>query len=83
MKSAQYRRLLLVVVPLTLSVAWFLTFVSETTMLIILNYVYNNMDGADEHFVISNLFNVLGYFHSEIGALRIAYGPRATLSTTA
>lgn len=83
MTSEQYRRLLLVVIPLALGVAWYFDVVLETTMLIILNYMYNDMEGADEHFIIRNLFNVLGYFHFEIGALRIAYGPQATLNTTA
>lgn len=83
MTSEQYRRLLLAVVPLALGVAWYLGVVSETAMLIILNYMYNDMEGADEHFVIRNLFNVLGYFHFEIGALRIVYGPQAALNTTA
>lgn len=83
MTSEQYRRILLVVIPLSLGVSWYLETVSETAMLIILNYMYNDMEGADEHFVIRNLFNVLGYFHFEIGALRIAYGPQATLNTTA
>lgn len=83
MTSEQYRRLLLAVIPLALGVAWYLDVVSETAMLIILNYMYNDMEGADEHFVIRNLFNVLGHFHFEIGALRIAYGPQAALNTTA
>lgn len=83
MTSEQYRRLLLVVIPLALGVAWYLNVVSETATLIILNYMYNDMEGADEHFVIRNLFNVLGYYHFEIGALRIAYGSQAALNTTA
>lgn len=83
MTSEQYRRLLLAVIPLALGVAWYLDVVSETAMLIILNYMYNDMEGADEHFVFRNLFNVLGHFHFEIGALRIAYGPQAALNTTA
>lgn len=83
MTSEQYRRILLVVIPLALGVSWYLESVSETAMLIILNYMYNDMEGADEHFVIRNLFNVLGYFHFEVGALRIAYGPQAALNTTA
>lgn len=83
MTSEQYRRILLVVIPLALGVSWYLETVSETAMLIILNYMYNDMEGADEHFVIRNLFNVLGHFHFEVGALRIAYGPQAALNTTA
>lgn len=83
MTSEQYRRLLLVLIPLALGMAWYLDVVSETAMLIILNYMYNDMEGADEHFVIRNLFNVFGYFQFEIGALRIAYGPHATLNRTA
>lgn len=83
MTSEQYRRLLLVVIPLAFGVAWYLDVVLETAILVILNYMYNDMEGADEHFVIRNLFNVLGYFYFEIGALRIAYGPQAALNTTA
>lgn len=83
MTSEQYRRILLVVIPLALGVSWYLEVVSETAMLIILNYMYNDMEGADEHFVIRNLFNALGNFHLEVGALRIAYGPQAVLNTTA
>lgn len=83
MTSEQYRQILLVVIPLALGVSWYLEVVSETAMLIILNYMYNDMEGADEHFVIRNLFNVLGHFHFEVGALRITYGPQAALNTTA
>lgn len=83
MTPDQYRRILLVIIPLSLGLSWYLETVSETAILIILNYMYNDMEGADEHFVIRNLFNVLGYFHFEVGALRIAYGPQATLNTTA
>ncbi len=83
MTSEQYRRLLLLVIPLALGISWYLDVTMESASLIILNYMYNDMEGADEHFVFRNAFNVGGFFSFELGVLRIMYGSEGALNSTA
>ncbi len=82
--SEQYRFLALVVIPLALAISGYLGVMMETGSLIILNYMYNDMEGADEHFVFRNAFNVGAHFSFQLGALRIVCGSQgAAINSTA
>ena len=81
--SDQSRRLLLAVIPSTLAIGWSFGVVAETAALIILSCMYNDLRGADEHFILRNLFNTAGYTSFGIGALHIMCGSDVALNSTA
>ena len=73
--SVQTRRLLLAVIPLSLSVIYlWLGAVEETVLLFCLTWMYNDLGGADENFVVRNLIIAVAYTLYGNGALRVACG---------
>ena len=69
----QSRNLLLVSVPVVLSTCYFwLGAFEETAVLLCLSWMYNEMGGADETFLIRNLLIAVGFAFYGSGALRIA-----------
>ena len=65
------RRLILVLSPFVLAISWYLGAGQETLYLYFLNFAYNDLKGADEHFVIRNLIIALAMGIYNLGALRI------------
>ena len=72
---AQIRRLLLFSVPCVLKITHAVlgSFV-ETTVLFSLTWMYNEMKGGDESFVVRNLIIAAAYVFYGSGALRVAIG---------
>ena len=71
----QTRRLLLAVVPLSLSIIYlWLGAVEETVLLFCLTWMYNDLGGADENFVVRNFIIAVAYTLYGNGALRVACG---------
>ena len=81
--SEQVRQLLLLLIPLTFLLAWHTRVVPETAYMVILNYLYNDLQGADMHFIIRNVLNGLGYTGFSSGALRLICGSDWTPNTLA
>ena len=81
--TEQVRQLLLLLIPLIFLLAWYVKIIPETAYLVILNYLYNDLQGADEHFFIRNALNGLGYAGFSAGALRLMCSSGWTPNTLA
>jgi 4-hydroxybenzoate polyprenyltransferase len=66
------RRLLLVVLLVSWALSTALGTWTEFAALGVLIWMYNDLGGAEEHFLVRNVNNALGYFFYGLGALRIA-----------
>lgn len=75
--------LLLAVIPSTLAVGWSFGVVAETAALFILSCMYSDLRGADEHFILRNLFNNRRLHKFRIGALHIMCGSDVAPDSTA
>ncbi|QKX61648.1 uncharacterized protein TRUGW13939_08800 [Talaromyces rugulosus] len=73
--STQARRLLFVGIPVVIALSYcFLGAVEETMICLLLTWMYNDLGGADEHFLLRNGVNSAAYFSYGCGTLRIAGG---------
>lgn len=77
----QTRRLLSISLPLVLAVNYYLGPWQETLLLFSVNWMYNDLKGCDEFFVIRNLLISLGYGLYNSAALRIACGADSLITT--
>lgn len=73
--SSQARRLLLATIPsvFLFSVFW-LGAAQETLLCYCLTWIYNDLGGADEHFLLRNFLNGMAYLAYGSGALRVSCG---------
>ncbi|KAI9755043.1 MAG: hypothetical protein M4579_004446 [Chaenotheca gracillima] len=71
---AQTRRLLLAIIPTLLIATLFLGGATPTLYALALTWMYNELGGADESFVIRNLLNACGLVSYAAGASEIASG---------
>lgn len=76
----QTRRLLLTIVPLILGASYYMTVWQETSLLFILTWMYNDLEGGDENCIVRNeiIAAAFGLYHE--GALRLACGPEHVLN---
>lgn len=73
MSTSQARRLLLCAIPLSLVGIFFCLGASEETVLLFcLTWMYNDLGGGEEHFVLRNLIIAAAYALYANGALRVA-----------
>ena len=70
------RRLLLVLIPCGLILSTFLGGLKETAAMLILTWMYNDLGGADENYLLRNLINAGGFMCHGSGATIIAAGFR-------
>ena len=77
----QMRRLLLGTLPVVLLSGYFWKVFLETTLLFVLTWMYNDLQGSDEDFVLRNLLIALAALLYNGGSLRIACGSDYGLST--
>lgn len=70
----QARRLLFTVLPPFLGLSYFLGMWKETSLLFTLTWIYNNLKGGNEDFVVRNLIIAAAFGVYNEGALRIACG---------
>lgn len=78
---SQTRRLLLASLPIALAINWSLGAWEETVLLFVLTWMYNDLKGGDENFIVRNLILgfALGLYNS--GSLRVACGNDQPIST--
>jgi 4-hydroxybenzoate polyprenyltransferase len=82
--SASARRLLVLLIPALLLLShYILGAVEETMQCLLLTWIYNDLGGSDEHFIIRNIVNSLAYFSYSSGALRVATGTASSISVDA
>jgi 4-hydroxybenzoate polyprenyltransferase len=68
------RRFLLALVPLVISGSFYLGGVVETLAHTILTWMYNDLGGADELYIVRNLINALGFKCYSAGTTKVAAG---------
>ena len=68
------RRLLLCIIPLVYLTSLYLGGTEVSVALMIFSYMYNDLDGANENYVIRNLLNACGLTCFSVGASVVAAG---------
>lgn len=75
------RHLLLFVIPFNFAIFYFfLGSVRDSAGLTILGWMYNDLSGADEHYIIRNLINAGGFIFHASGATLVAAGSDVQLT---
>ena len=74
MTPTEARRLLLVVIPIVFMGSLRLGGVVETVAMMVLTWMYNDLGGADEVYVVRNVINALGFMCYSSGATDVAAG---------
>eukprot|EP00136_Aspergillus_niger_P001987 XP_001391173.2 hypothetical protein ANI_1_1438064 [Aspergillus niger CBS 513.88] len=70
----QTRRLLLLAIPMVLASSVYLGAWEETALLYTLNWVYNDLSGGDDGFILRNVLLALAFSQYNKGSLRVATG---------
>jgi 4-hydroxybenzoate polyprenyltransferase len=70
----QARRMLLVVIPLVFIGSLHLGGVVETVAMMVLTWMYNDLGGADEMYLVRNIINALGFMCYSSGSTDVAAG---------
>ena len=78
----QTRYWLLVAIPLTLLFNSFLCVGRETALLFSLTWIYNDLQGGDENWLIRNIVIACAFFLYNIGSLKVASGAQDSISMT-
>lgn len=78
----QTRYWLLAAIPLTLLVNYFLCVERETALLFSLTWIYNDLQGGDENWLIRNIVIACAFFPYNLGSLKIASGAQDSMSMT-
>jgi 4-hydroxybenzoate polyprenyltransferase len=71
----QTRRFLMGVLPVILGISYFMGVWKETSLLFTLTWMYNDLKGGDENFIVRNIIIGAAFAVYNEGALRIACGP--------
>ena len=74
LSACQARRLLLAVLPVAIPITFYTGGMQELIVMNTLSYMYNDLEGADENFVVRNLINAAGFICYSAGATRVACG---------
>ena len=74
MTATEARRLLLAVLPIVFLITLKLGGMEETVAMMVLTWMYNDLGGADESFIVRNLINAFGFICYSSGATRVAAG---------
>jgi 4-hydroxybenzoate polyprenyltransferase len=78
--ESQARHLLIASIPVVLALSYCLGPWQETTLLFSFNWVYNDLKGSDEDFVVRNLLIAIGYGIYSSAALRVVCGSDASIT---
>jgi len=82
--QADARRLLLAIIPIVFAASYVLGGMRETATLMVLTWMYNDLEASDEHFQLRNLINACGFMCYSSGATVVAAGYRQySLTSTA
>lgn len=83
--ALETRRLLLAVVPIVVAMMGYLGGMRECVAMLALTWMYNDLGGADESYIVRNTINALGFICYSAGSAAVAAGygtwelsPRAT-----
>ena len=74
LSAAQARRLLLGNIPVVFFITFYIGGMEETVAMFVLTWMYNDLGGADESYVVRNFINALGFVCYSSGATRVACG---------
>ena len=74
LSASQARHLLLAVLPVGILTTFYTGGMEETIVMNTLVYMYNDLGGADENFVVRNIINAAGFVCYSAGATRVACG---------
>lgn len=84
MTSVQVRRAMLFFIPLVLVVNHFLLDAGvETALIQILTWLYNDLRGGDDHWILRNVIIAVAFGFFNLGSLRVAHGSLQRGSVTA
>ena len=72
--ATQARRILLGFLPVAFIAVLFLGGMEETVAMMVLTWMYNDLKGADENFIVRNLINAAGFACYSSGATLVACG---------
>ncbi|MCJ1424508.1 hypothetical protein MMC29_002396 [Sticta canariensis] len=70
----QARRLLLAVLPFGFLIACYLGGMEETVAMMVLSWMYNDLGGGEESYLVRNLINAFGFMCYSSGATLVACG---------
>lgn len=73
----QARQLLLLSIPCVFAATCILGGLEETVMMMVLTWMYNDLHGADEHYLVRNIINAAGFMCYSLGATKVAVGSYA------
>ncbi|MCJ1244248.1 hypothetical protein MMC30_001446 [Trapelia coarctata] len=76
LSEADTRRLLLTIVPLVFVASLYLGGMEEAVAMMVLTWMYNDLGGADENYLVRNLINAFGFICYSSGATIVAAGYR-------
>lgn len=79
--AIQMRRLLLVTLPIALAINYLLGAWEETVLLFCMDWMYNDLKGMDEDFLVRNLLIALGYGMYHKGSMKVACGSEQTATS--
>ena len=81
--EAGTRRFLLLIIPFVFVATLFLGGTHETVAMMVLTWMYNDLEGADENYIVRNAINALGFMCYSSGATIVAcgYGQHSLNST--
>lgn len=81
----QTRRLLFLAIPISLGVIhWGIGATEETVILFCMNWMYNDLGGSDDNFIVRNLIIAIAYILYGSGTLRVACNhPSCSMNTNA
>jgi 4-hydroxybenzoate polyprenyltransferase len=74
MSVSQARRFLLAILPLVFVMTFYLGGLEETVAMMVLTWMYNDLGGADESYVVRNLINAFGFVCYSSGATLVSCG---------
>lgn len=74
MTVSQARRFLLTILPAIFLVTLYLGGLEETVAMMVLTWMYNDLGGADESYVVRNIINAFGFMCYSSGATLVACG---------
>lgn len=81
---AHSRRLLLAIIPIVFFLSLYLGAMEVTVALMVFTWMYNDLGGADDNFLIRNILNLFGFVSYSLGATLIASDERSfSLNVTA
>ena len=71
------RHLMIIIMPIAILLNYLLSVEKETALIFILTWIYNDLGGSDDSWLIRNLVIAAGFFLHNLGSLKVAIGDSA------